>query len=139
MLKNEVCIHKAIVLTACRDRSGFFRFFSTLQDTPGFWLDIESCQDKGDIIHTIKESASSNIGLSLDKVKFNFVDGIEPTIELGGNRQGLLFLVEINKDSFEAPESWPTLPDLLRKMPKSKNRVAYLKVMQVLSGSLSSP
>jgi hypothetical protein len=33
-----------------------------------------------------------------------------------------------------ASKEWPTMPELLKNMPKDRNRLAYLKAWQILSG-----
>ncbi|MCX6118803.1 MAG: hypothetical protein NT027_14780 [Proteobacteria bacterium] len=40
------------------------------------------------------------------------------------------------KPSFGETQTWSTLPDLIRTLPKDRNRLAYLKAWQVLSGAL---
>ena len=45
-----------------------------------------------------------------------------------------LYLVTLDKE-MDLDEHWMVLPDLIRLMPKSKNRIKYLQVMQWLAGT----
>jgi hypothetical protein len=61
---------------------------------------------------------------------------------LGNNREleSTLFVARLNTTTESRAilpfNSWPTLPDLIKNLPKDKNRLAYLKAWQVLSGGL---
>ena len=50
------------------------------------------------------------------------------------NRQATLYVAVFKQTSIKHPHSqWKTLPELLKQMPKTKIRSAYLKAWQVLS------
>lgn len=46
-----------------------------------------------------------------------------------------LILVKVGRNLLNRDWSWITLADILREMPNNKDRVAYMKILQVLSYS----
>ena len=61
-------------------------------------------------------------------------------IILEGKRDGSMYVARLTADpsSIESMpwRTWETLPSLIRSMPKDRNRLAYLKAWQVLTGAL---
>lgn len=59
---------------------------------------------------------------------------LEPILKEEGTDPSLLYLMRIDPRHFNAPESWPTLIEVLKNMPQGRNRVAYNKALQYFAG-----
>ncbi|MBF0440941.1 MAG: hypothetical protein HQK54_03475 [Oligoflexales bacterium] len=135
----EVCgrIDKVVVLLACRDRTGLFRFPVSIdkykEDIPGIKVDLNYYFDR------LKAKIVSDAAVALGNEKLSgyiLIDReMTPYLTFSDGSKGVLFLARIYAIYFEAPEYWPTLPEILKHMPDDRNRLPYLKVLQILSGS----
>lgn len=60
------------------------------------------------------------------------------TVNLSGGDSATLYLARwrLPPGEFDL-SSWQTMPEILRNMPKDRNRIGYVKAWQVLTGALS--
>ena len=140
-------VDKLLVLVACKDCRGLYRFPGNCSGLPGLLiakgdtipysaLAIHGNDPLGKLIcqlDIILQSTLNEAGLG-PKVKLEHV--ILPPIELSESHMALLVLGRLSPEEFIAPESWPTLPEILKKMQRNKMRSPYLKAFQLLSGAL---
>jgi hypothetical protein len=124
-----------LLLIATRDMTGTFRFpsiQSVSQPSGPYWgvshqvarLDHEKA--------SINRKLSQIFGQDL-KHFWRLHDLVDEEITLPDQgEQSRLRLVEVLKPL--AQPSWISMPDVLRSMPRSRVRVPYLKVFQILMG-----
>ncbi len=129
---TEIGTH--ILLVACRDEAGFFRFPNG-SVTHGFGLSIE-------IVHGFSEEMQITqiVEQHLDRGGLHGAVKIlacfKDSLVAEDGRFCTLFVATLAESSgFIAPSSWMTLPDILRMMPKDRSRLPYMKAMQVLAGA----
>lgn len=60
---------------------------------------------------------------------------IQDAIQLPSGENAELVVAEIQPQHFVAPLDWATVPTLIRGMPTTRNRLAYLKAWQILTGA----
>ena len=125
-------VDKMLVLIACKDAGGLFRF-------PGSYLGLAGV--------LITKNASVSFQNQLDYAltcaigehklgsKITIEHAIWPLLEISCDQKILLLLGRISEGDFIAPISWPTLPDILKRMEKNRLRIPYLKALQLLCSS----
>ena len=124
---------EARLLIAVSDKKGVFRFpVNADQIVPGLKIAVELGAPIGPQLVEVAEQYFKQQGLGLNvNIEQSYLETIETDVGAVTVYAGSL---DKNSD-FKAPDEWPTLPELLRKMPKDKNRMAYLKALQVFSGA----
>jgi hypothetical protein len=126
-------VENLLVLTACQDEHGAFRFPGNYQGWPGLYVSRKDGSGSfWDRLRLAVQMALGEVSL-IDKVSIEYV--ITPAIDLPDGREAALLLAKVSRADFIAPANWATLADILRSLPKTKNRVAYLKALQLLSGA----
>lgn len=60
---------------------------------------------------------------------------IQDGIQLPSGEHADLVVADIPRQHLTAPMDWATVPSLIRGMPKTRNRLAYLKAWQILTGA----
>ena len=126
--------NKIIVLAYALDQMGIYRFKSEAQSHPGLWFTIKTFEPINlQIIDKVKERIPNYRNLEVVQDYSEIVD--LPNAE----EQATLFLAHVlfdeSSENSKEVASWQTLPELLRNMPKNRNRLVYLKAFQFLNGS----
>ena len=106
---------KLLLLIACKDARGLYRFPGDYSGHPGVLITKGVTATFWDQLDHALSCAIGEIGLGT-KVSIEHV--ILPLLEISGDQMALLLLAKIPPEDFIAPECWPTLPDILKKMPK---------------------
>lgn len=120
---------RAVLVLGVFDERKVMYFVNDDLPSPGINLEISGTTPMNQLIaerimDQFGGSADFNIYQEFQEV-FADEDGIETT----------LFLGELTTEG-RVDSEWPTMPEILRSMPKNKSRVAYLKAWQVLTGGL---
>jgi len=124
----------AIILVGIKDQNGVYRFPTKNSFNPGIVFKVNHDLTINQQIMREVESVTGidNISIAVD-IEQNF----SAKVQLPNQESATLYVGRI--DFYDTPvnESWRPLPEILRDMPKTKNRAAYLKAWQVLMGGLS--
>lgn len=122
----------AIFLLKLRDSRGVFLFPSNNEFLPGLYLED---YQKDYLDEDVKKWVVKQAGIADNYLKINFRAILSPDLILDENRIGRLYLLEANGILGFDASICKTLPDILRSLPKSKNRAPYIKSLQVFSGA----
>lgn len=124
-----------ILLVACRDAHGFYRFPVEVDSPfPGIPIVmVEGYSEAMQVEQAVRQIFGDAVGTRKILLRIKFED----CLQISNREPQTLFLAELTtSQDLETVAQWPTLPEILRQMPKDKNRVPYMKVMQVLAGDL---
>ena len=126
----------AVILVGGKFERGLWRFLDAGQPlTPGVPFAVEPLRPINEQIMTAARLADSGLeGLAIH-IDQSFTEILTPSVGL----EVTLFIGNLpsqrGDEAFTRP--WRTMPELLRAMPKSRARLAYLKAWQVFSGAAS--
>lgn len=119
-----------LVLLSCRDERGVFRF-----PVDAEWKNAVFVKPKGKDPSALQREVAARIGRP-DLAKHIHVEHVFENAVAQGESGAISLCVAVLSDAaFQAPDSWPTLPDLLRAMPSGRERLAFMKAVQLLAGS----
>ena len=123
----------AVLLVICRDEKGVYQAIcGTDAALPGFsFLPRSGVSIQAQLVAV----AEKEMGISLPAREFEIIQGVEFQFlykEQDYTLYVLLFTVSRIKNN--QTNCWKILPVLLRQMPATKTRVAYLKVWQWIAG-----
>lgn len=123
-----------ILLLGVKDSKGILRFPSKNTFNPGIVFKAERNIPVN--VQLIKEAEKitgfSNLNLALE-IEQNF----RGDVQLPNQSFSSLYVGMVVDSEAQAKPSWKSLPEILREMPKHKNRTIYLKAWQVLMGGLT--
>lgn len=116
-----------LVLIACRDENGLVRVPTDGDPlVPGL---LVSGADQA-----LRKAAEKL--LRPDLAAFMTIEHIlQNAIQLASGEYAELVVAEIAQQHFTAPLDWATVPHLIRGMPTTRNRLAYLKAWQIFTGA----
>jgi len=124
----------AIVLLGVANEKGFLYFPTTAPETPGIMFNPVAGQP---VNLQIVSQASDFLGIELTGQTIEICQDYSDLVSLTSGNQATLYLATIRGKPELIKDDWSNLPDHLRAMPKNKNRIAYLRAWQVLTGSLT--
>lgn len=121
----------AILLAAMPDERDLMRFPQNGAGLPGLAFEVASGMP---INVQLIEFLWAHLG---DKVKgIDIIQDYSGEVQLPDGRAATVYLATVN-GRFPLPPDAKTMPEILRGMPKDRNRLPYLKAWQVLTGSLT--
>jgi hypothetical protein len=121
----------AVLLFGVRANNGIWYFKRTNQNLPGFVREVKPLVN---IVEQLLELVPAEF---LDESNFRVQvqhDFSEPVL-LEDKSLATLYVATTQTQHDLDMTQWATLPELLRAMPRNKQRVAYLKAWQILSGA----
>lgn len=123
----------AILLCAVADERGVLRFPSNdATELPGLNFAVEAGVPINEqLVKAAENLLKVKLGGKLD-VSQDFAD---PITRADGSA-ATLYVATVQEGAKRADESWPSLPEILRNLPKDKGRVPYLRAWQILTGGL---
>lgn len=121
-----------VALIACRDKNGLVRLPTDGDKiTPGLHIQDGSDREEQELAKAVAEKMHRQ-----DLVAFIKVDHvIHDALQLASGKHCDLVVGEVDSQKFTAPLEWATVPSLIREMPANRNRLAYLKAWQILTGA----
>lgn len=119
-----------LVLLGCRDERGIFRVPVDADWKVGVFI-----EPKGQDPASLQKELALRIGRPDLAGRVEIEHVFEDAIAREGHEALSLCIAVLPEGSFEAPTSWPTLPDLLRSMGPGRERVVVMKAVQLLAGS----
>ena len=123
----------AFFMVGIKDEKGVMRFPDDKNVRPGIFIEVKP-------LIPINELMVDGLKRVLGpdwKPDFNICQELSEEIELEDGRSATVYVGTVPDHSFQAPGDWPSMPDILRSMPKNKGRISYLKAWQVLTGGLT--
>ena len=128
----------AVLLLAVRDERGLLRFPDEGSAArPGLTLTVKPLLAIAEQLAGLASKAlSAPTYVRIDIIP-EFSDSLPGVGELKEDATLYIAAASAYQASPAQTAAWPTLPDLLRRMPKDRNRLAYMRAFQVLSGSLT--
>lgn len=123
----------AVLLCAVPDERGVLRFPSNdSTEIPGLNFAVQAGEPINDqLIHVAEKTLNARLQGRLD-ISQEFAD---PVTRSDG-QQATLYVATVAEGAKKSDASWPSLPDILRALPKDKGRVPYLRAWQILTGGL---
>ncbi len=126
----------ATLLVAVADPQGILRFPNDPLLWPGLTLTVNVMLG---INSQLKDRATKDLGEAGNHIEI-WQEYSSPLLGSSGVAESTLYVSRLADDksqnSLIETKLWPTLPELIRTLPKDRNRLAYLKAWQVLSGGL---
>ncbi len=122
----------SIFLLGFLNKDKVYYFISENQSFPGIHIETPT---RVPIVDPMIEKIEAQLSFSLNRHKFYLYSQFCETITLENGQQASLFLAKYDDQELLKAPNWQTFPQLLRHMPKSKNRLSYLKAWQVLTGA----
>lgn len=121
-----------VFLMRIRNNKGVFTFPSNNKKIPGLYKEGYQLEYLNSEIKSWLAS-SSGISESIEQLELKAI--LTPDLFLDNSRVGRLYLLEYPL-VFDCKEgSYQTLPEILRSIPKDRNRLPYIKSLQVFAGS----
>ncbi len=123
----------AVLLCAVPDERGVLRFPSNdSTELPGLNFAVEAGLPINDqLIQVAEKTLNARLHGKLD-VSQDFAD---PVVRVDG-QPATLYVATVAEGAKRSDSSWPSLPEILRALPKNKGRVPYLRAWQILTGGL---
>lgn len=119
-----------VVILGHRDRdSGLWRFF---HHDPEF-VGVPVALARGSVEEQLQQAVVQALGGKDDPRSVLIRCQLEPDLVSASGVRGIVFLAELLRDQYQPNERWQTMPDILRKIPKDRNRISLMKVIQILS------
>ncbi len=126
----------AVLLVVCQDEKGIYQAVQGKGlDLPGFaFLPRSGVPIQAQLVAV----AEKEMGVALPAREFEIIQDVE--VQLSYQDQGYTLYVlrlsvsSLSRSGLPGEMNWKILPVLLRQMPATKTRVAYLKVWQWLAG-----
>jgi hypothetical protein len=109
-------------------------FPTTSQELPGIVFRPESLQPMN---LQIIAKANEVLGTEFTGREIDICQEYSDRVFLAGDTEICLYLAIIRNQPSLVSSDWLNFPDHLRKMPKGRNRLAYLRAWQVMTGSLT--
>ena len=119
----------AILLLALKREDGVFVFPSDAEDIPGI---VSPVNPSLPINPQLLDLAHRRSGLPI--IEISVWQEFQETITLPGGDAATLYAAKALVIPETLPTDVTTLPLMLRKMPPDRNRVAYMKALQVFAG-----
>ncbi|MFW7377956.1 MAG: hypothetical protein ACOH5I_04020 [Oligoflexus sp.] len=129
-----IVLQQVSLFVACRDQRDIIRVANDIKPWPGIHVKVDSSRP---LMPQVRQAWAEFMGKPEFAGKLQALGTIEPLLKLTDHETSCLFVLAMQASDFRAPESWPTLPELLRSLPAGRNRVAYNKAFQILAGALS--
>ncbi len=127
---------EAILLAGFTDAVGVFRYVTESSDLPGIRIRPQSGLALHDQFMVGLNAFLQSKCLPRDlNLKLMLHPAFEDTIEIPGDAPVTLYLGQVVWD-LDSPNNWPTLAELLRGMPKTRTRLAYMRAVQALAGGI---
>lgn len=124
----------AILLAAIPDERDLMHFpqsATSFAGLPGLTFDVSPGMP---INIQLMEQLWAHLG---EKIKgVDIIQAFVDEVRLPDGRAATVYLATVNGRR-TLTSGAPTMPEILRQMPKDRNRLAYLKAWQVLTGSLT--
>ena len=120
-----------ILLIGFLNEKGVYYFSSENQTFPG--LHVKSSK-RIPVTDIIIRKIEAQLNETIDRQKFSYWPQFHETLTVEG-QEATLFLAKYEDPKLLTRLSWQTFPELIRNMPKSKNRLSYLKAWQILTGA----
>ena len=118
-----------VVLLGQRGPHGIWRFLFHHPEYFGVPLQVNLMETQ--ISQRVRDALNGKI-VDADKAKITMRARVEPLLSWPGGGKSLLLLAECPEDT-TIEGDWRVLPDILRQMPRSRNRVTFMKVFQHLT------
>lgn len=118
-----------IVLLGFKGPQGVWRFLDYHEEYVGIPLKSARGSDLGCQIRNVVAHVDGHVGLeSAITIKAK----IDPLLVWNDKSKSLLILAECSKKP-DLEKNWEVLPNILRRLPKNRNRIPFMKVFQHLS------
>ncbi len=121
----------AVLLLACQTGQSLLRFPIQSGELPGLAIHVPGMSPINDLLLAKAREVLPAEHLHRVRVVQDFVE----SVFLNDGTEVSLFLASVEFHDWEPPETWPTLPLMIRSMAKNKNRVPYMKALQYLASS----
>lgn len=117
----------SIYLVRFVDADKVFRFPTNNRHLPGLYRE-------GDFAATLADEdqkwLANACGYTGDPASFEVAQVFDQDLSMGDDRFGELVLVNCNDPVAFAPKKSVTFAEMIRSLPKDKNRIAYIKALQ---------
>lgn len=122
----------AIILLGIPNEKGILVFPTSAHETPGIMFKNDpSMPINEQIILEVNNLCKSNkLG-----TKFDICQKYTATVKLSSGKAATLYTGILQETIANKDKGWKTLPELLKVMPKNRNRLPYLKAWQALTGA----
>ena len=120
-----------VVLLGRRADSGVWKFLRFHEEYVG--IPIRTSKNIMNIKELICSSVETALGSLVSDSEVKLLDRYEPLLVWPDGGSSVLMLAELMTEEACSLGHWMVLPEILRKMPKTRNRVAFMKVFQSLS------
>ena len=134
MLQLRCPTDNAVLVLGVADSRGILLFPTTSEEVPGLVFTPESLQPMN---LQIIAKANLHLGTDLSGREIDICQDYSDRVVLGDGIEACLYLAIIRNHPDLISSDWLNFPDQLRKMPKGRNRLAYLRAWQVMTGSLA--
>lgn len=84
----------------------------------------------------IRNKAAEIIGQTLTKDHIDYIHFIDDGVSVGNGRSCAVYLLRLKDAAFLAPDTWKTMPEILRQLESGKMRNVFNKALQILAGAL---
>lgn len=121
----------AILLLACHTNDSLLRFPIESGELPGLSLRIPGLTP---INQLLLDRARTVLPAEV-MPHLNIYQDFSERVEFNDQSKATVFLASLIHETWQPPETWPTLPLLIRSMGKNSNRIAYMKALQYLASS----
>jgi hypothetical protein len=121
----------AVLLVAVKREDGLIVIPSDPGDVPGIICDVNPSLP---INPQLIDAAAGRT--SLPKIEIFIWQEFQCEIQMPNGMPATVYAARTLKTPDQIPEDARPLPDLMRSMPPNRNRVAYMKALQVFSGAL---
>ena len=122
----------AVLVVGLRREDGLLLFPTDAGDVPGIVRKINTSLP---INPQLIDMAVERTGMP--RIEISVWQEFECTIVLPDGEPATVYAARVIQTAHVIPDDVKTLPDILRGMPQNRNRVAYMKAMQVFSGALT--
>lgn len=119
-----------LVLLSCRDERGIFRFPVDPDLNKGLFI-----KSRGGDVADVKRAIAERIGHPELFAQIRVEHVFEGAVTAGSLTDLSLCVAALPSAVFQAPPSWPTLPDILRSLPPDRERLVFMKAVQLLAGA----
>ena len=124
----------AVVLVGARFERGLWKFLDIGNaDTPGYLISVEPLKPIFDqLIGAVRATEPALISTAIH-VDQSFAELFSTVTR----RDATLYIAQIASDfdSAKLTRTWRTMPEILRRMAKTRARLAFLKSWQIFSGA----
>lgn len=129
---------QALLLLAVPDAHGVLRFPTDpqgglLQGFAGIVIPVAPLLP---IAPQLLDKASEVIGRDIH-LSCELYPEFADEVSLFAEEKITVFLAKLTHPEVKSPPEWPSLPEILRQMPRDRRRLPYMRAMQILTGALS--